>query len=188
MKKYILLITISFALIATIILAGIFFTPTTTIKNSDQNLTNDQVSNNTLQISTVNSTTTPEFFTFGDEFGQAILVELATAQQENQPENYTLVVAPVGFEMQPDNNNHAICSEVGTSVVAPPPGTMTSLDQNANMSPYLDRIIRFFDLPASNQYIITMWHPTTQSNDYTLVSAKAAGDTGVCPYLLDEDV
>lgn len=188
MQKYILLVTISLALIMTIILAGIFFAPTSSTEPGTSTASEGQAFNRALQISTVNPTTEPEFFTFGDENGQAIFVELSTAQQADRSQNYTLVTAPVGLEMYPENNIQAMCSESDAVVVAPPPGTMTGLENGRNYSPYMERIADFLDLPLSNQYAITMWHPTTQTDDYTLVSAQAASDTGVCPYLLDEDV
>ena len=188
MKKIILLITISLALIATIIIAGVLFNPISYTEPGNSTANEGQAFNKALQISTVNPTTEPEFFTFGDEYGQAIFVELSTGQQANQSQNYTLVTAPVGLEIQPENNIQALCSESGVIVVAPPPGTMTTFDNGRTGSIYLERLADLFDLPLSNQYIITMWYPTTQTNDYTLVSAQAAGDTGECPYLLDEDV
>ena len=187
MRKYILLITISLALIATIILVGVFFAPTSYTEPTRSTASQDQAINSALQISTINSTTEPEFFTFGDELGQAIFVELSAAQQENQPENYTLIVASVEFEMQPDSSSHKICSEAGSPVVTPPPGTLTSLNEKTKISPYLDRLAQLFDLPINNQYIITMWHPNTQSDEYVLVSGEA-NDTGMCPNLLDKDV
>ena len=89
--------------------------------------------------------------------------------------------------MQPDNNSHAICSEAGAPVVAPPPGTVVSLAENIKISPYVERLARLFDLPVNNHYIITMWHPTTQSDEYVLVSSET-DDTGMCPDLLDKGV
>ena len=188
MRKYILLITISLALIATVIIAGVFFSPTSYIEPGNSTANEGQAFNKGLQISTVNPTTEPEFFTFGDEYGQAIFVELSTAQQADHFQNYTLVTAPAGLEMQPENNVQVLCSESGAVVVAPPPGTMAGLNNGRTNNPYMERLAGFFDLPLSNQYMITMWHPTTQTDDYTLVSAQAAGDSGDCPYLLDEDV
>ncbi len=187
MQKYLLLITISLALIATIILAGLFFAPATYTDTNDHTQSDGQVSFENMQISTVNSATEPEFFTFGDEYGQAIFVELTATQQDDQIENFTLVTAPAGLDLQPENSNLAMCSENGSVVVSPPPGTMAGLDKTSKHSPYLERLARLFDLPLSTQYIITMWHPTTQSDDYILVSADGLNDD-ICPYLLDEGV
>ena len=67
MRKYILLITISLALIATIILVGVFFAPTSYTEPARSTTGQDQAFNSALQISTLNAATEPEFFTFGDE-------------------------------------------------------------------------------------------------------------------------
>lgn len=180
-RNYIILAGLSLLLIFGAILAGFLLLPA----NSDARHADD------LSIAPPHLTgpahmalgANPEFFTFGDQSGQMIFLRLTSPQPES-PTRFTLVGSTPGLEINPEQAQK--CS-LHTRLVSPPPNVEMSVSSAVQSTSTLENLKNWLMATVDKQYAITMWSPSSQVNEYHLVSANDS-HVGSCAQFLDEDV
>jgi len=120
-------------------------------------------------------------FTFGDDNSHRILLELASVSSVD----YTLQAAPANNTLSAAEV--VLCTHTGQSVAAPP-SKITALQAEPTAPTLPERVSAWLTSTVSDSYMITLWSPTGQADEYVLVSGDGPGAPVVCPSLLDEDV
>ncbi len=180
-RNYIILAVLSLLLILGTVLAGFLLLPQNNTARPAEEFTiaPPHLIGPTRAALAANS----EFFTFGDQSGQAIFLRLTSPQSENKT-RFTLVSSTPGLEINPEQAQK--CS-LHTRLVAPPPNVELSVNSAVQSTSTLENLKNWLMATVDKQYAITMWSPSSQVSEYHLVSASDS-HVGSCAQFLDEDV
>ena len=124
-----------------------------------------------------------QLYSFGDDLGHQILLDLA------DPQTADFSLATASADRQFSSNQLDVCTHTGSSVVAPPVGTVSKLLVDDAAAPSLwEQSTAWLRSSLTDSYIIAIWSPSDEASEYVLVSGDGPTAPKVCSGLVDEDV